>query len=51
VDICQNPELASHHEIIAAPTLVKTLPLPLRKLVGDFSNSESAIIGLDLKVT
>ena len=50
VDIYQQPSLATENQIIAAPTLLKTLPLPLRRLVGDFSNSDRVIIGLDLKL-
>ena len=50
VDIYQQPSLASENEIIAAPTLIKKLPLPLRRLVGDFSNNERVIVGLDLKI-
>ena len=50
VDIYQQPSLASENQIIAAPTLIKKLPLPLRRLVGDFSNSERVIMGLDLKI-
>jgi circadian clock protein KaiB len=48
IDIYQLPELARDEQIIAVPTLVKHLPLPLRKLVGDLSNSERVLIGLDL---
>jgi circadian clock protein KaiB len=50
VDIYQQPELAKEAQIIAAPTLIKKLPLPLRKLVGDLSNEERVLMGLDLKV-
>jgi len=50
VDIYQQPSLASENQIIAAPTLIKKLPLPLRRLVGDFSNNERVIVGLDLKI-
>jgi circadian clock protein KaiB len=50
VDIYQQPELAKKAQIIAAPTLIKKLPLPLRKLVGDLSNEERVLMGLDLKV-
>ncbi len=50
VDIYQQPALASENQIIAAPTLIKRLPLPLRRLVGDFSNQERVVLGLDLKV-
>lgn len=48
IDIYQQPELARQEQIIAAPTLVKKLPLPLRKLVGDLSDSARVTVGLDL---
>ena len=48
IDIFQQPALAVTGQIIAAPTLVKTMPLPLRKLVGDFSDQKRVILGLDL---
>jgi circadian clock protein KaiB len=50
IDIYQQPELATENQIIAAPTLIKKLPLPLRRLVGDFSNHDRVVVGLDLKV-
>ena len=50
VDIYQQPSLASENQIIAAPTLIKRLPLPLRRLVGDFSDHERVFHGLNLKV-
>jgi circadian clock protein KaiB len=49
IDIYQQPELAKEGEIIAAPTLVKRLPLPLRRLVGDLSDEQKVLLGLDLK--
>lgn len=49
VDVYQQPTLAEGEQIVAAPTLVKKMPLPLRKLVGDFSNLEDVLLGLDLK--
>jgi circadian clock protein KaiB len=48
VDISQHPTLAEGEQIIAAPTLVKKLPLPLRRFIGDMSQTERMIIGLDL---
>ena len=48
VDIYQQPELASREQLIAAPTLIKRLPLPLRRLVGDLSNRQRVLAGLDL---
>ncbi len=49
VDIYQQPELAREEQIVAAPTLIKRLPAPLRKLVGDLSDRERVLVGLDLK--
>jgi circadian clock protein KaiB len=49
IDIYQQPALASENQIIAAPTLIKNLPLPLRRLVGDFSNQDRVLLGLDLR--
>jgi circadian clock protein KaiB len=48
IDIYQQPEYAKKEEILAAPTLIKKLPLPLRKFIGDMSNQEKILIGLDL---
>jgi len=50
IDIYQQPALASENQIIAAPTLIKSLPLPLRRLVGDLSNQDRVLSGLDLKI-
>jgi circadian clock protein KaiB len=49
VDISQHPELAEGEQIIAAPTLIKELPLPLRRFIGDMSHTESIMLGLDLR--
>ncbi len=49
IDIYQQPELAKTEQLIAAPTLVKKLPLPLRRLIGDMSQSERFLIALALK--
>lgn len=48
IDIYKNPDAAREEQIIAAPTLVKRLPEPLRRLVGDLSNTKKVLIGLDL---
>lgn len=48
IDIYQQPELARSAQIIAAPTLIKQLPLPLRKVLGDLSETERVLVGLDL---
>jgi circadian clock protein KaiB len=49
IDIYQQPVLAKDEQIIAAPTLFKKLPLPLRRLVGDMSDKERILVGLDLR--
>jgi circadian clock protein KaiB len=49
VDVYQKPVLAKREQIIAAPTLIKELPLPLRKFIGDLSNSERILVGLNLR--
>lgn len=49
VDLYQNPGLAKGDQIIAAPTLIKKLPLPLRRIIGDLSVTDKVLIGLDLK--
>ena len=48
IDIYQRPSLAAGERIIAAPTLVKTLPAPIRRFVGDLSDTEKVLFGLDL---
>jgi circadian clock protein KaiB len=48
IDIYQQPELARKEQIIAAPTLIRKLPLPLRKLVGDLSDNGRVLAGLDI---
>ena len=48
IDIYENPKAAREEQIIAAPTLVKKLPRPLRKFVGDLSNTQKILIGLDI---
>jgi len=49
IDIYQQPKLAAGEQIIATPTLIKQLPLPLRKLIGDMSDTEKFLVGIDLK--
>ena len=49
IDIYQQPQLAKGEQIIATPTLIKKLPLPLRKLIGDMSDTERFLFGIDLK--
>lgn len=50
IDIYQQANLARDQQIVAAPTLIKRLPLPLRRLIGDMSNQEKVLFGLDLRV-
>ena len=49
IDLYQKPSLAKGDQIIAAPTLIKQLPLPFRRIIGDMSNKEKVLFGLDLK--
>lgn len=49
IDLYKQPELAKGEQIIAAPTLIKKLPLPLRRIIGDLSGSEQVLAGLDIK--
>jgi circadian clock protein KaiB len=51
VDIYQQPGLAKGEQVIATPTLIKELPLPLRKFIGDMSETEKFFVGLDLTST
>jgi circadian clock protein KaiB len=48
IDVYQQPVLARDEQIIAAPTLIKELPLPLRRIIGDMSNRDRVLKGLDL---
>ena len=49
VDLMKNPRLAKDDEIVAIPTLVRKLPEPLRKIIGDLSDTERALVGLQLR--
>jgi circadian clock protein KaiB len=49
VDLLQNPQLAKGDQIFALPTLVRRLPEPVRKIIGDLSNTERVLVGLDLQ--
>lgn len=51
IDIYQQPELAEKYQVIAAPTLVRLLPLPVRRIVGDLSQEERLLRGLDIVVS
>ena len=48
IDVLENPQLAEREKILATPTLVKELPEPVRKIIGDLSDREKVLIGLDL---
>jgi circadian clock protein KaiB len=49
IDLMKNPRLAKDDEIVAIPTLVRKLPEPLRRIIGDLSNEERALVGLQLR--
>jgi circadian clock protein KaiB len=49
IDLLKNPQLAKGDQIIAVPTLVRKLPEPVRKIIGDLSNTEKVLVGLDLR--
>jgi circadian clock protein KaiB len=48
IDLAKNPALARNHQILAIPTLVRTLPVPVRKIIGDLSDTERVLVGLDI---
>ena len=50
IDIAENPRLALVEQIIATPTLIKKLPLPLRRLIGDMSDAEKFLLGIDFQL-
>lgn len=49
IDLCETPALAAGDQIVAVPTLVRCLPEPVRKIIGDLSNTERVLVGLDLR--
>jgi circadian clock protein KaiB len=49
IDLLKNPQLAKGDQILALPTLVRSLPEPVRKIIGDLSNTERVLVGLDLR--
>jgi circadian clock protein KaiB len=49
IDIYQHPSLLEGEQVVAAPTLVRKLPAPLRRLVGDMSNADKVLLGLDIR--
>lgn len=48
IDVLESPQLAEDEKILATPTLIKDLPPPLKRIIGDLSNSEKVLLGLDL---
>ena len=48
IDLLKNPHLANEYQIVALPTLIRKLPVPVRKIIGDLSNTEKVLLGLDL---
>jgi len=49
IDLLKNPKLARDHQILALPTLVRQIPAPFRKIIGDLSDAERVLVGLDIK--
>lgn len=49
IDLAKNPKLARRDEIVAIPTLVRKLPVPMRKIIGDLSNTERVLVALDMR--
>ena len=49
IDLVKNPALARDHQILAIPTLVRSLPVPIRKIIGDLSDTERVLVGLDIR--
>ena len=51
IDLMRNPALAQRHQIVAIPTLIRQLPEPLKRIIGDLSNHEKVLVGLDIQPT
>ena len=51
VDLMKDPALAQRHQIVAIPTLIRQLPEPLKRIIGDLSNLEKVLVGLDIRPT
>jgi circadian clock protein KaiB len=51
VDLMKDPSLAQRHQIVAIPTLIRQLPEPLKRIIGDLSNLEKVLVGLDIQPT
>ena len=49
IDLLKNPQLAKDHQIVAVPTLIRKLPTPVKKIIGNLSNTEKVLVGLDLR--
>ena len=49
IDVLERPQLAEDEKILATPTLIKNFPLPLRRIIGDMSDTEKVLLGLDLQ--
>jgi len=49
IDVLEHPQLAEDEKILATPTLIKELPPPIRRIIGDLSDTEKVLLGLDLK--
>ena len=49
IDLCKTPQLAAGDQIFALPTLVRKLPEPIKKIIGDLSNTERVLVGLDIR--
>ncbi|MBI0539471.1 circadian clock protein KaiB [Roseomonas sp. KE2513] len=49
IDLLKNPKLAAGDQILAIPTLVRRLPAPLKRIIGDLSNTEKVLVGLDIR--
>lgn len=49
IDLLKNPALARDHQILAIPTLVRSLPVPIRKIIGDLSDTDRVVVGLDIR--
>lgn len=49
IDLLENPQLAEGHQIFAIPTLVRLMPKPIKKIIGDLSNTERTLVGLDIR--
>lgn len=49
IDLMKDPSLAMRHQIVAIPTLIRQLPEPLKRIIGDLSNTEKVLVGLDIR--